>query len=588
MANKPKLLSPAGSMQALKSAISSGADEVYLGGSDFNARINATNFDRNALIKAGEICRNANVSLNITLNTLIYDKEFKSVLEYVSFLADKVMPDSLIIQDLGLAVTLRREFPQLALHASTQMRIHSYLDAEYLKSLGFTRAVLARELPKEDIASFVKTGLETEIFVHGAICVSESGGCLMSSVIGSRSGNRGECAQPCRLPYRHENKYPLSLKDMCLASHIKEISDIGVTALKIEGRMKSPEYVGAVTSVYRKLIDENRNATGEEIKYLANIFSRSGFTDGYFVSKIDKSMFGIRREDDKRITEKTSFRPIAVKKRDERDTITVPTECIIPERDEEKTLHPSKQKGFVLRFEGNLPSDEFFAKYAPTASRIDVPLEMCADKRVVKYAETVSAIMPRNIFVSELDKVKKQLENVKKSGIKNATISSLNHITLCENMYLHGDYAFNVINRETVDFLENYSFSSVMLSPETDGKFVRFSKCALEYIGYGRTPLMHTRTCIIKNLVACKNREKCMSMLTDRTGARFPIISRSNHTNTIYNSLPAYRLDRKSELKKCGVGLLTLMFTDESEKQMEEVINLYLSGEKPKFEYTRR
>jgi len=152
MANKPLLLSPAGSMNALKSAINAGADEVYLGGADFNARINATNFDRNALIKAGEMCRNANVSLNITLNTLIYDKEFKSVLEYVSFLADKVMPDSLIVQDLGLAVTLRHEFPHLALHASTQMRIHSYLDAEYLKSLGFTRAVLARELPKEDIA----------------------------------------------------------------------------------------------------------------------------------------------------------------------------------------------------------------------------------------------------------------------------------------------------------------------------------------------------------------------------------------------------------------------------------------------------
>ena len=190
MANKPLLLSPAGSMNALKSAINAGADEVYLGGAGFNARINAANFDRNALIRAGEMCRGANVSLNITLNTLIYDKEFKSVLEYVSFLSDKVMPDSLIVQDLGLAVTLRREFPQLALHASTQMRIHSHLDAEYLKSLGFTRAVLARELPKDDIASFVKTGLETEIFVHGAICVSESGGCLMSSVIGNRSGNK--------------------------------------------------------------------------------------------------------------------------------------------------------------------------------------------------------------------------------------------------------------------------------------------------------------------------------------------------------------------------------------------------------------
>jgi len=588
MANKPLLLSPAGSMNALKSAINAGADEVYLGGADFNARINATNFDRNALIKAGEMCRNANVSLNITLNTLIYDKEFKSVLEYVSFLADKVMPDSLIVQDLGLAVTLRHEFPHLALHASTQMRIHSYLDAEYLKSLGFTRAVLARELPKEDIASFAKTGLETEIFVHGAICVSESGGCLMSSVIGNRSGNRGECAQPCRLPYKCENKYPLSLKDMCLASHIKEISNIGVTALKIEGRMKSPEYVGAVTSVYRRLIDENRNATGEEIKYLANIFSRSGFTDGYFVSKIDKNMFGIRREDDKKTTDKTVYRPTVAKKREGKEVVTVPAECIVPEQNEEKTLHPSKQKGFVLRFQGKLPSKQFFDKYAPIAARIDVPLCVCADKRLMDFTDKLSVIIPRTIFVNELETVKKQLSVAQNIGIKNATVSSFNHLTLCDGMYLHGDYAFNVVNRETVNFLENYSFSSVMLSPETDGKFVRFSKCALEYIGYGRTPLMYTRTCIIQNIGSCKNYDKCYSTLIDRTGAKFPVISEHNHTNVIYNSLPAYRLDRKSELKKCGVGLITLLFTDESEKQMEEVINFALSGEKPKFEYTRR
>ncbi len=588
MQKKPLLLSPAGSKEALKAAVNAGADEVYLGGADFNARINAANFDRAALVYAGELCRHTNVGLHITLNTLIYDKEFKSVLEYVSFLADKVKPDALIVQDLGLALTIRREFPQLALHASTQMRIHSHLDAEYLKSLGFTRAVLARELPREDIASFVKTGLETEIFIHGAICVSESGGCLMSSVIGNRSGNRGECAQPCRLPYKGNERYPLSLKDMCLASHIREISDIGVTALKIEGRMKSPEYVGAVTSVYRRLIDENRNATGEEIKYLANVFSRSGFTDGYFVSKINKSMFGIRREDDKRISEKTDIRPIKAQPRAKREVQKVPSECILPERDESVTLHPSKQKGLVLRFEGDLPSEGFLKKYASSAVRIDVPLCSCTDKRFSEYTDKVSAVIPRSIFNNELEIVKKQIAAAKRIGIKNATISSFNHITLCEGMYLHGDYAFNVVNRETLALLENYSFSSVMLSPETDGKFVRSSKCALEYIGYGRTPLMYTRTCIISNLAGCKNKGKCFGTLVDRTGAKFPVISGHSHTNTIYNSLAGYRLDRKNELKKSGVGLLTLLFTDEPEPRMEEIINLALSGEKPKFEYTRR
>lgn len=584
----PLLLSPAGSPAALKAAIDAGADEVYLGGSDFNARINASNFDREALVKAGKLCRSSNVGLHITLNTLIYDKEFRSVLDYVSFLANDVMPDAIIIQDLGLASVIRREFKGLALHASTQMRIHSHLEAEYLKALGFTRAVVARELPREDIKRFAETGLETEIFVHGAICVSESGGCLMSSVIGNRSGNRGECAQPCRLPYKSENRYPLSLKDMCLAPHIKEINSLGVTSLKIEGRMKNPEYVGAVTSVYRRLIDEDRNATGEELKFLASVFSRSGFTDGYYLSKINKTMFGIRREEDKKQSEKGIFRISKAEKRPIREKATVEPECILPVRDDEKTLHPAKQKGFVLRFEGRKPSERFLEKHAPDAARIDIPLAECADERFLPYRDKLSVIIPRSVFVSEQEHVKKQIELARSLGIRSATVSSLCHLTLCEGMYLHGDYAFNVVNRETLSMLEGYSLSSVMLSPETDGKFARGSKCALEYIGYGRTPLMYTRTCIIANAEGCKHKEKCFASLTDRTGASFPIISGHSHTNIIYNSLPGYRLDRRAELKKSGVGLLTLLFTDESEKRMEEIVLLAKSGEKPKFEYTRR
>lgn len=584
---KPLLLSPAGSFAALKAAIDAGADEVYLGGEMFNARINASNFDRQSLIRAGGLCRDSNVALHITLNTLIYDKEFNSVLDYVSFLVNDVRPDGLIVQDLGLASVLRREFPSLALHASTQMRIHSHLEAEFLKKLGFTRAVIARELPKADIKRFAETGLETEIFIHGAICVSESGGCLMSSVIGNRSGNRGECAQPCRLPCKSENKYPLSLKDMCLASHITELCDSGVTSLKIEGRMKSPDYVGGVTSVYRRLLDENRNATGDEIKYLTALFSRSGFTDGYFTSKIDRTMFGIRREEDKqRSLDLPSFKKAV--KRPPRERVIPPAECVLPERDDTKTIHPSKQKGFVLRFEGKLPSEEFLKKHAPNAARIDVPLRKCGDPRLLPYTEKVSAIIPRSVFLSEQETVKKQIGKARSLGINQATVSSLCHLTLCDGMFLHGDYALNVVNRETLNLFDSLSLSSVMLSPETDGKFAKFSRCALEYIGYGRTPLMYTRTCIITNVEGCKNRAECFGSLTDRTGAKFPIISGHSHTNVIYNSLPGYRLDKRSELKKSGVGLITLLFTTETEKQMNEVISLYSSGEKPSFGYTRR
>ncbi len=584
----PLILAPAGSMQALKSAIDAGADEIYLGGSSFNARINATNFDKDALIKAGKLCRNANVGLHITLNTLIYDKEFSDALDYVNFLSEKVNPDALIVQDLGLAKEIRERFPHLALHASTQMRIHSFGDAEFLKNLGFTRAVLARELPKEDIKAFADTGLETEIFVHGAICISESGGCLMSSVIGNRSGNRGECAQPCRLPCKGKNKFPLSVKDMCLADHIEEISDIGVTSIKIEGRMKSPEYVGAVTSVYRRLIDENRNATKKEIELLENIFSRSGFTDGYFTSRITKDMFGVRTEDDKRKTEALKYNiPKAAKRQDIKEK-TTPTPMIIPQRDEEKTLSPGKQKGLVLRFEGKLPSDDFLKKQIDSVSRIDLPLRYCYQKRFAPYKEKISAILPRSIFLNELEGVKKHIKSAFDFGIRHATVSAFYQAELCKDFYIHGDYAFNVVNRKALEFLENFSFSSVMLSPETDGKFPKGSRCALEYIGYGRTPLMYTRTCIIRNIEACKGKERCFGVLTDRTGAKFPIISAPNHTNTIYNSLPAYRLDKKAELKKCGVGLITLLFTDETEQRMEEIIALSQTKEKPKFEYTRR
>ena len=584
----PLILAPAGSMQALKSAIDAGADEIYLGGSLFNARINAANFDNDALIKAGKLCRNANVGLHITLNTLIFDREFSSVLEYVDFLYNKVMPNALIVQDLGLAKEIRTKFPEIPLHASTQMRIHSFGDAEFLKNLGFTRAVLARELPKEDIKAFADTGLETEIFVHGAICISESGGCLMSSVIGNRSGNRGECAQPCRLPYRGKNKFPLSVKDMCLAEHIKEISDSGVTSLKIEGRMKSPEYVGAVTSIYRRLVDENRNATKKEIELLEKIFSRSGFTDGYFTSKITPTMFGVRTEEDKRKTDSLVYKIPKAEKRLSRSN-PKPNEMIMPKRDEEKTLHPGKQKGLVLRFEGRLPTEKFLEKYGETVARIDVPLRYCTDKRFAPYKEKISAILPRTIFLNELEETKNQIKNAFDFGIKNATVSAIHQANLCKDFYIHGDYPFNVVNRKTLEFLEDFSFSSVMLSPETDGKFPKGSRCALEYIGYGRTPLMNTRTCVIRNLENCQNKERCFAILTDRTGAKFPIISAPNHTNTIYNSLPAYRLDRRSELKKSGVGLITLFFTDESEEQMETVISLaQTKDQKPPFEYTRR
>ena len=582
----PFLLSPAGSMPALRAAVDAGADEVYLGGPVFNARMNAGNFDRETLVSAASLCRRNGVRLHITLNTLIRDREFASAMEYVGFLAREVRPDAIIIQDLGLAAQIRREYPSLALHASTQLRIHSYLDAEFLKDFGFTRAVLARELPEEDIKAFAAAVPETEIFVHGALCVSESGGCLMSSVIGGRSGNRGECAQPCRLPCG--NGYALSLKDLCLADRMDSVLESGVTSLKIEGRMKSPDYVYAVTSVYRRLIDEHRNATEKELRFLADVFSRGGFTSGYYDGRIDDSMFGFRSERDKKrtaavtVTRAPAYPPRAL------PPCPLPGGFNLPERDSGSCFPAKLQQGIVARFEYGLPSAALLRDIADKCVRIDVPLYAAAAAAGAGCAERISAVLPRSIFVHELPEVKRQLAAALSAGVRHATVSGLYQAKLCAGFFLHGDYSLNVYNRKTLETLDNYSFSSLMLSPETEGTFARSSLCALEYIVYGRTPLMYTRVCILRSQGRCGGEPPCRGALSDRSGARFPVIGAPNHTNTIYNSLPGYRADRASELKKHGVGLLTLLFTNETERDIKHILSLASAGKKADFEYTRR
>lgn len=582
----PFLLSPAGSMPALRAAVDAGADEVYLGGPVFNARMNAGNFDRETLVSAASLCRRNGVRLHITLNTLIRDREFASAMEYVGFLAREVRPDAIIIQDLGLAAQIRREYPSLALHASTQLRIHSYLDAEFLKDFGFTRAVLARELPEEDIKAFAAAVPETEIFVHGALCVSESGGCLMSSVIGGRSGNRGECAQPCRLPCG--NGYALSLKDLCLADRMDSVLESGVTSLKIEGRMKSPDYVYAVTSVYRRLIDEHRNATEKELRFLADVFSRGGFTSGYYDGRIDDSMFGFRSERDKKrtaavtVTRAPAYPPRAL------PPCPLPGGFNLPERDSGSCFPAKLQQGIVARFEYGLPSATLLRDIADKCVRIDVPLYAAAAAAGAGCAERISAVLPRSIFVHELPEVKRQLAAALSAGVRHATASGLYQAKLCAGFFLHGDYSLNVYNRKTLETLDNYSFSSLMLSPETEGTFARSSRCALEYIVYGRTPLMYTRVCILRSQGRCGGEPPCRGALSDRSGARFPVIGAPNHTNTIYNSLPGYRADRASELKKHGVGLLTLLFTNETERDIKHILSLASAGKKADFEYTRR
>ena len=299
---KPELLSPAGSPVSLEAALAAGADAVYFGAQSFNARKNASNFTEDELKHAVEICRLHGVKTNIVLNTQLYGNELSPAISLAETLLS-FGADAFIVADIGLARELLRIFPDISLHASTQCSGQNVLSARALAEIGFQRMVAPRELPLRDIRTLCKNSpIETEIFIHGALCVSHSGQCLMSSMIGGRSGNRGECAQPCRLPYKTKNPYALSLKDLCLAEYVPALMDAGVASFKIEGRMKTPEYVYGVISTYRKLIDEHRGATPDEVRRLAELFSRSGFTDGYYHERISKSMLGIRTDSDKQTT----------------------------------------------------------------------------------------------------------------------------------------------------------------------------------------------------------------------------------------------------------------------------------------------
>ncbi len=306
VAQNIELLAPVGNFTCLKAAVQNGADSVYFGASQFNARASASNFSLTELKEAITYAKLRGVKTHLTLNILMKEEEFEEAI----LLATKAYEfgiDAIIVQDLGLAKFLISHFPDLPIHASTQMTIHNLEGALAAEKLGFKRVVLARELSLDEITYIChNTHLEIEIFIHGALCICYSGQCLFSSLVGGRSGNRGKCAQPCRLPYEliKENNhskinldkgYLLNTKDLCGLEYIPSLIDAGVTCFKIEGRMKSPEYVATVTRIYRKYIDlylSNQpyiiNETDK--RELALVFNRGGFSTGHFSSSPNKEL----------------------------------------------------------------------------------------------------------------------------------------------------------------------------------------------------------------------------------------------------------------------------------------------------------
>ena len=306
---KIEILAPVGSEEMLRAAVFSGADAVYLGFSGFNARTGAGNFDADSLKEAVRFCHARGVKVHVALNTTVYGGELAALAGAVKAVAESGA-DAVICQDLAVAQLIGRIAPDLPRHGSTQMSVHTLQGALELKELGFTRVVLARELSLPEVEHITKhCGIETECFVHGALCMCVSGQCYMSAFLGGRSGNRGSCAGPCRLPFE-ANPLPegkpgrlhhLSLKDNSVIDKLDRMQAVGVASAKIEGRLRTPEYVAAAVSACLA----GREGRAYDRDLLKNAFSRSGFTSGYLDGKIDGTMFGVRSEADAELTKKT-------------------------------------------------------------------------------------------------------------------------------------------------------------------------------------------------------------------------------------------------------------------------------------------
>ncbi len=554
----PELLAPCGSLDALTAAVEGGADAVYFGGTVFNARMNAKNFDRADIRSAVGYCHENGVKAYVTLNTQIYDRELKSALDHAAFLYESGA-DALITADMGLSSLIKKYIPELELHASTQATVHNLAGAEKLYDLGFNRVVGAREMDLDNIKTLCKSRAEIEMFIHGAICVSVSGQCLMSAMLGGRSGNRGQCAQPCRMCYNRE--YPLSMKDMCLASHITELTDAGVASLKIEGRMKSPSYVYGVTKIYRRLLDEGRNATRDEINELQRLFSRSGFTDGYLTGNIDRNMLGIRTENDiAKTRNEGSFRGGSIKAVEE----SVKTAPELPS----KLDFPQKRRTEKATFTASFRE----AGQIPESHNIDITYLPLSKYRSISNGVS----LPPVILDSELDNVKRSLEKAVKQGAKHVMIHNIGQLDLAREFGLiaHGSHRLNVFNNYSADFWQNNGdLSSIILSAELILPQIRdiilpegVKKGA---IVYGRLPLMTLHKPVEKKV------------LRDNRGASFPVYPEEGR-DVLYNSVNIYMADQLDRLDAAGIEERHLIFTGEDRGEVMRTLYAYMHKLPPK------
>ncbi len=659
----PELLAPAGSYECLLAAVEAGADAVYVGGVRFGARAFAKNFNTDELIRAVNYCHLHGVRLYVTLDTLIEDRELDEAVDYARQLY-RIGVDALIVADLGVLSEIRRALPELELHASTQMSVHSTAGAVAAGELGCTRVVPARELSLADIRRLVDgTPNEVEVFLHGALCVCHSGQCLFSSLVGGRSGNRGECAQPCRLPYgKGKNSYPLSLKDLSLAPHVDKLIDMGVASFKIEGRMKSPEYVRDVTRIWRRLIDEHRGATPDEMRELSEIFSRGGLTDGYYKKNISSSMLGVRSEDDKKnsrelkpfegITKKIPIELSVKIKKGEPSSVTVTNYGRtvygdIPEAARTAPLDRAAVEKNILKLGGtpyvasklDIELDEGLILPVSAINRLrreaisslvsggrnesdiraanveKLPYGRISARTAVFYepnnitdkargyfdiiytplhlydGQSNGLLMPAVIFDSEREEVLLMLKAAVGKGAKHALVGNIGHISLAREagLEIHASYRFNISNSGAAKELADLGVSDMTVSAELTLPQIRDVGGKRLATVYGKLPLMTLEKCVIKEISDCRRCEKeGFAYLVDRKGIRFAVRREYKHRNIIFNSVPVYMADRSDLLAKYRVDGWHFIFSDESAKEVDEIIDAYISRRTPKTNSVRR
>ena len=668
-----ELLSPAGSRASLEAAVQSGADAVYMGFGAFNARRNAKNFTDEEFADAVAYCHLRGVRVFLTLNTLLTDRELPQAAEVLRK-ASQMGVDAVLVQDWGVLTLAQAVTPDLPIHASTQMSLFTSGGACWAERLGMERVVLARELSRDDIANVCRScGAEIEVFVHGALCMCYSGQCTMSALIGQRSGNRGACAQPCRLPYGVNgpcrNQFPLSLKDANLSAYLQELESMGVACLKLEGRMKRPEYVAVITAIYRRLLDEKRGPTAEESRALELAFSRSGFTDGYYRHRKGPAMFGTRPEnapepkelfsEARKLYENGEHKQIDLSLRatiwaDEASTLTasdgVHTVTVtgpVPEAARNRALTASdvaerlqKTGGTVFRCKAAevsvgeglmltaaainglrrdalealaaartavpqrrslptpaLPEQETFSPAAPkltcSIARLDqltetlangaemiyVPIELLPGLTDYRGRAKLCAVLPRVWRDGDEAGFRKILETT--PTLSAVSIGNAGHMAITEGLPLEkrGDFGLNVFNSRAVAFWQGQELDSVTVSFELRHQQVRELRKYLpcEGIVYGRLPLMITENCMIGNAGNCHGDKRlCQgeNALTDRTGARFPLLGQYGCRCEIENSRTLFLAD-KPEWQRCGLTWARLRFTTESPDQCDAVLRRY-------------